>query len=274
MSSLNDTDKRYLEHILGMGSGYVLDYSDATFGQFFRGHGVDIHGPKYRTHGSSKAKKLRSFWEQEPDPLVGRVLTEMLESYVVSLELAGKSAGGSDLGKAQGVARRLLGRNDQPRPSESGFLQTKFVVPNLDDLPVEPAVLPIVRERLEEATRALEARAHLAVVFLCGSVLEGILLGCARQRPALFNRSSASPRAEEKVKPFHTWTLAQLIDVATDVGVLKQDVKRFGHSVRHFRNYIHPYEQLASGFTPDEHTANMCLQVLKAAIASVAGKRP
>ena len=38
MSSLTDIDKRYLERILAMQSGYVLDYNDATFGEFFRRH--------------------------------------------------------------------------------------------------------------------------------------------------------------------------------------------------------------------------------------------
>ena len=34
MSSLSDIDKRYLESILEMSGGYVLDYNDATFGEF------------------------------------------------------------------------------------------------------------------------------------------------------------------------------------------------------------------------------------------------
>ena len=31
MSNLTDIDKRYLEKILNMGGGYVMDYTDATF---------------------------------------------------------------------------------------------------------------------------------------------------------------------------------------------------------------------------------------------------
>ncbi len=80
MSSLTDIDKRYLERILAMQSGYVLDYNDATFGEFFRRHKIDIHGRKYQTYGTSKAKKLRAFWEQEPDTVVAPILSEMLES--------------------------------------------------------------------------------------------------------------------------------------------------------------------------------------------------
>ena len=61
MSSLTDIEKRYLEKFLGMGSGYVLDFSDATYGEFLARHKIDIHGRKYQTYGTSKAKKLRSF---------------------------------------------------------------------------------------------------------------------------------------------------------------------------------------------------------------------
>ena len=61
MSTLTDIDKRYLEKILDMGGGYVSDYSDATFREFFRRHKIDIHTVKYQTYGTSKAKKMRAF---------------------------------------------------------------------------------------------------------------------------------------------------------------------------------------------------------------------
>jgi hypothetical protein len=61
--------------------------------------------------------------------------------------------------------------------------------------------------------------------------------------------------------------------VACEIDILKPDVQKFSHGLRDFRNYIHPYEQMRSGFTPDEHTAKLCFQVLKAALASVAGER-
>jgi hypothetical protein len=118
------------------------------------------------------------------------------------------------------------------------------------------------------------AKAYLSTIFLCGSVLEAVLLGAAQKEPARFNRASASPRdASGGVKRFHEWTLAQFIDVACEIGLLKPDVKKFSHGLRDFRNYIHPYEQMVSGFTPDEHTAKVCFQVLKAALASIAGER-
>ena len=39
MSSITDIEKRYMEKLLGMGGGYVLDYSDPSYGEFFKRHG-------------------------------------------------------------------------------------------------------------------------------------------------------------------------------------------------------------------------------------------
>lgn len=63
-----------------MSSGYVLDFSDRTFGEFFDDVAdIDIHSDRYQSQGSSKAKKLRSFWDTEPDPIVGKVLLALVE---------------------------------------------------------------------------------------------------------------------------------------------------------------------------------------------------
>lgn len=278
MSSLTHIDKRYLEKALQMGSGYALNHSDKTFGEFFGRYRVNIHGPKYQTHGTSKAKKMRSFWEQEPDALIGRVLSDMLYEYEVDCELNGIDVNGPILEKARHIIGRLLGASqEETRPVNTiqGFLRQEIAIPNVRTLPVEPAVVPIIESRLLEAQKALEAGAYLSVIVLCGSILEGVLLAKAQYEPAKFNRSPASPKTEDgKVKRFHDWTLAQFIDVASDVDVLKPDVQKFSHGLRDFRNYIHPYQQMMSNFTPDEHTAKVCFQVLKAALASVAGERP
>jgi hypothetical protein len=276
MSSLTDVEKRYLERLLGMQGGFVMDYSDPSFGEFFKRHKVDIHGQKYQTYGTSKAKKMRAFWEQEPDTLVGRVLSEMLGSYEADCDLNGKEADAPILDKARGIVTRLLGDDAPAKQSIAvdDFLDREFTIPDIQRLPIDASVVQIIESRLEEARTALHAGAHLSVIFLCGSVLEAVLLGAAQKQAARFNQAVASPKTMDgNVRRFHEWNLAQLIDVACELDVLKLDVKKFSHGLRDFRNYVHPYEQMASGFTPDEHTAKVCFQVLKAALASVAGTR-
>lgn len=276
MSSLTDIEKRYLEKLLEMQSGYVLDYSDSTFGAFFNRHRVDIHGSKYQTYGTSKAKKMRAFWEQEPDVLVGKVLKEMLDAYEAGCTLNNRPAEASLLEKSRGIVARLSGVRAPSKETQTidDFLHREFSIPNIHKLPVEAQAVPIIESRLSEARTAMGAGAYLSTIFLCGSVLEAVLHGAAQKEPARFNRASASPRgADGSVKRFHEWSLAQFIDVACEAGLMKPDVKKFSHGLRDFRNYIHPYEQMQSGFTPDEHTAKVCFQVLKAALACVAGER-
>ena len=276
MSTLTEVDKRYLEKILGMEGGYLLDYNDMTFGQFFNRQRVDIHGTKYQTYGTSKAKKMRAFWESEPDALVGEVLSEMLDVYEANCKLNNKEIDTAVLQESRKIAARLLGKL-QPAPSSrtsDDFLNREFTIPNIQNLPIEASVVPIIESRLAEARKALGVGAYLSVIFLCGSVLEAVLLGAAQKAPAHFNRATASPKTNDgKVRQFHEWSLAQFIDVACEIDLLKPDVKKFSHGLRDFRNYIHPYEQMASHFTPDEHTAKLCFQALKAALASVAGDR-
>ena len=276
MSSLTDIEKRYFEKLLGMQSGYVLDYSDATFGEFFNRHRVNIHSQKYQTYGTSKAKKMRAFWEQEPDFLVGKVLGEMLDTYEADCSLNNRDAEASVLEKSRGIVARLSGVPAPSKPTQTvdDFLHSELSIPHTQKLPIEAMAVPIIESRLNEARATMSAGAYLSTIFLCGSVLEAVLLGAAQKEPARFNRASASPKAVDgSVKRFHEWSLAQFIDVACEAGLLKPDVKKFSHGLRDFRNYIHPYEQMVSGFTPDEHTAKVCFQVLKAALASVTGER-
>ncbi len=276
MSSLTDIEKRYLEKLLDMNGGYVLDFTDATFGEFFERHNVDIHGRKYQTFGTSKAKKLRAFWSSESDQQVGTVVSELLDTYEADCDLNGRELNKGLLEKVRSIAGRLNGQSTVSlvTTTKGQFLAREFAVPNIRNMPIDAQVVSIVEARLDEARIALAAGAHLSVIFMCGSVVEAVLLGAAQKAPAKFNQANATPRATNgSPKRFHEWSLAQLIDVACEVGILGPDIKKFSHGLRDFRNYIHPYQQMASGFTPDEHTAKVCFQVLKAVLASLAGER-
>lgn len=271
MSSITDVEKRFFESLFRMRTGYVLDYTDATFGEFFRKHRINIHGQPYQTYGTSKAKKMRAFWEQESDGVVSPVLDEMLDSYEADCAINGNTPNTEALAKCRDAVARLNGKGPKNNVDEGNrFLNKQFNAANVENLPVEPQVVSIIDARLKEAHIALDAGAYLSVIFLCGSILEGVLYGAAQRMPARFNQSAARPA---KAKYFHEWTLAQFIDVAHDIGILDLDVKKFSHGLRDFRNYIHPQQQLAQGFTPDEYTARVCFQVLRAALASVAGER-
>lgn len=147
------------------------------------------------------------------------------------------------------------------------FLKKEFSEISIEKLGLDGVITETLNLRFDEIKNCLSVKAPLSVIFLCGSTLEGILLGIASKHPREFNQAKASPKDKEgKSLQFHQWTLSNFIDVAHEVGLLKEDVKKFSHSLRDFRNYIHPYEQVSARFNPDEHTARISWQVLKAAL--------
>lgn len=151
--------------------------------------------------------------------------------------------------------------------NEDEFLKREFQEISLDGFGFEGTITEILKLRISEIEKCLSSGAPLSVIFLAGSTLEGILLGVALKHPKEFNQSSSSPKDKDgKVKPFQDWTLSNFIDVAFEVGLLAEDVKRYSHTLRDFRNYIHPYQQMSSRFNPDKHTAKISWQVLQAAL--------
>ncbi len=142
---------------------------------------------------------MRAFWEQESDALVASVLSEMLAAYVATCELSNNTPDHSILDKCEKIVARLSGDRAPVKAAETvdSFLHQEFTIPNLEKLPIEPQVASIIEDRLEEARKALAAGASLSVIFLCGSVLEGVLLGVAQQHPAQLNRATSSAKTSE-----------------------------------------------------------------------------
>lgn len=153
---------------------------------------------------------------------------------------------------------------------EEGFLSQEFNNLELANLQLDSSITSVLEYRVKEIESCFSANAPLAVILLAGSTLEGILLGVATRNPRSFNCAKSAPKSkEQKVKQFHEWSLVNFIDVSKEVNLLHHDVHKFSHALRDFRNYVHPFEQMSTGFTPSMHTAKICLQVLKVAIYQI-----
>ncbi len=154
--------------------------------------------------------------------------------------------------------------------TESEFLAKDFEDTNIDKIGLDGRLSDILKLRLNEIEKCIKSDASLSTIFLCGSTLEGILLGLATKFPSDFNQAKSAPKDKEgKIKKLPEWTLHTFIDVSYELGFIKEDVKKFSHALKDFRNYIHPYQQLLSNFNPDIHTAKISWQVLKAAICQI-----
>src|SRR5581483_7320579 len=107
MSNLSFIERSKLEKLLGMSSGYVLDFSNRTFQEFVADSvGQDIFDAKYDYGSGSKANRLRAFWKLEPNPVVGKLLTDLAAYYRETA--ADEAADNTSLNDCEKIASRLL----------------------------------------------------------------------------------------------------------------------------------------------------------------------
>jgi len=81
MSELTSIEKKKLELLFEMGSGYVLDFSNRNFSEFINDIlQIDIYADKYDYKTGSKANRLRAFWKIESNHSVA-ILTKAMLAY-------------------------------------------------------------------------------------------------------------------------------------------------------------------------------------------------
>jgi hypothetical protein len=98
MSNLTFIEKHKLEQLLGMETGYVLDFSNRSFAEFvLDSTGRNIYDSRYNYESGSKANRLRAFWQKEENGVVGKLMSDMLD-------YAGSK------GAVQEVCRLIVGR--------------------------------------------------------------------------------------------------------------------------------------------------------------------
>ena len=101
-------DRRLLENHFHMEGGYVLNFSDRTFGEFVsEAVDRDIHSEKYIASGSSKANKLRTFWKEESDFIVGRLILVLVD-FEKTLNLTPDAQAKARAEQCRHIATRLL----------------------------------------------------------------------------------------------------------------------------------------------------------------------
>ena len=80
MSDLSFREKEKLEKIYNMSLGFVMSFSNRKFKEFILGSvGKNIYDPKYDANGESKANRLRTFWQLEPNLVVGKLTKDLLD---------------------------------------------------------------------------------------------------------------------------------------------------------------------------------------------------
>lgn len=82
ISTIRSIDLRFIDDLVEFvrGKGYVLDFSDSSFSQFFAAElDIDIDDPIYAEHGGSKGKRFRCFLQKVDDATATRALRALWE---------------------------------------------------------------------------------------------------------------------------------------------------------------------------------------------------
>jgi hypothetical protein len=107
----------FLDDVFQMGGGYVLNFSDRTFAQFFAEElNIDIDDPTYARNGTSKGKRLRCFLQTVDKPTVVRTLNALWEYREALRQKAGTD---DKLQNAHGRLLALIGRLTSGDPGAS-----------------------------------------------------------------------------------------------------------------------------------------------------------
>ena len=147
MSSLSIVEKRIFEDLFGMSTGYVLgdDLTNATFAGLFRDNvGIDIDADEYAFNGTSKAKRLRAFWEVQSDLLVGKILTELLEIWNYKNPSPDKQTQAC-YEKALSIANRLQGKAIVVEDTEDTFLRQQFSKLDVSKIGLEESLITVIQ---------------------------------------------------------------------------------------------------------------------------------
>lgn len=266
MSQINNLTRQKLEKLFGMSGGYVLDFSNSSFADFIESClGFD---PNDKYEGS-KAKIMRQIWERESWEEVAKLNLELLEHWRFERQSTNAELTSFEEQTYTDLKSYFSQPAESTSPADLEFLKKDFGEIDLSTLPNELTATQVVEARLVEIERCLEAEAPLAVIFLVGSTLEGLLMEVALANADTYISCDAAPKKQDKPRPLNAWTLAELIRVSRSLGVVGKDVLAHADHVREFRNYIHPGQQLKENFEPRMNTAQIAKQVLLATLTDL-----
>ena len=173
MSNLSSREKRKIERLFGMSSGYIFDFSNRTFAEFVDDTcGRDIYDARYDYGSGSKANRLRGFWNFENNHLVGKLIGALID---YGQEINAFKNDGALPDECRKICTRLS--------QESPVTELDALSASGDERDFD-AVAKQVREAIEknEPENALD-RLHTFVIKYVRNLCEGYGIAVPRDKP-------------------------------------------------------------------------------------------
>jgi hypothetical protein len=122
-----------------------------------------------------------------------------------------------------------------------------------------PELRKILERDYIEIQQAFVAHCWKSVIILSGGAIEAILMDLLMKNQSAAFGAAKAPKTKSDIA---TWDLVNLIEVSAEIGLVSSSIDRLSHSVRQYRNLIHPGNEIRNKLTFDTEEARIALEVL------------
>jgi hypothetical protein len=117
----------------------------------------------------------------------------------------------------------------------------------------------IIERDYSEIQRAYIAGCWKSVIILSGGAIETILLDLLQHNSGAAMGASKAPKGKTDLT---RWDLSDLVNVSVELGLVTPGVEKLSHSVREYRNLIHPGSEVRNKLAFSTEEARIALEVL------------
>jgi hypothetical protein len=153
------------------------------------------------------------------------------------------------------VASALRAESKAPPPRQSERLPRETF-----DFVTSPQIRDICRRDYEELEKVRRLRAHKSTIILSGGLLEALLWDALDRQPS---KARACYRKLYPKKKQVKWTLESLIGVAEDMGIITPGATQLSHTLRDYRNLVHPKKEISSGYKVQKEEAEIAVNMVR-----------
>lgn len=148
---------------------------------------------------------------------------------------------------------------------------------SISEIVTDRRLVAVLEQRVVEVEKCRASGCHLAAMILLGSLLEGLLLDAAENRPIPESIWDEPEAKAENIRPASRadkLSLQALVYVAHRLKWIDTDAYRIASAVRDFRNLVHPNVQRKVERSPDEDTVDMYWPVFVGTANDLGRTRP
>ena len=127
----------------------------------------------------------------------------------------------------------------------------------------DTALRTIIERDYQEIQQAFAAKCWKSVVVLSGGTIEAVLIDLLLRHESLAKASGKAPKDKDgKVRIVQDWGLVYLILVAVELKLVNPGVDKLSHSIREYRDLVHPMVEIKTHLHVDVEEARIALELL------------